>query len=285
MTLAKVFRVVRPSIVAFISNLTKVDEVDEEPQFPPIVGTGFVVDSRGVVATNRHIIESLQSLLDHPVTGVPSAGALLFTDPRQTDAGTVAGVVRVPIVGYNCVDCFSIDTPWYGESVPDMGFVHLKVCGLPALRLADRPGIWETGITAATSGFPLGNAPILYHGRITQVGPLLRRGLVSSVFPFPCPQPCGFTLDVLQDRGASGSPVFFEHDPEVIGMLDMGYPNFNITSAIPSYLVKRAVTEHLAQNEALLCDLPDLQSYVDTMPKDFRLTWERLPPTAPQDVP
>lgn len=44
-----------------------------------------------------------------------------------------------------------------------------------------------------------------------------------------------FTLDVLQDRGASGSPVFFEHDPEVIGMLDMGYPNFNIASAIPSY--------------------------------------------------
>jgi S1-C subfamily serine protease len=47
------FETVRPSIVAFASRFVP----RERPDFPEIIGTGFVVDSRGVAVTNRHVVD------------------------------------------------------------------------------------------------------------------------------------------------------------------------------------------------------------------------------------
>jgi hypothetical protein len=45
-SLENAFEIVRSSIVAFASRVVR----SERPQFPDIIGTGFVVDARGVVA-------------------------------------------------------------------------------------------------------------------------------------------------------------------------------------------------------------------------------------------
>jgi hypothetical protein len=45
-SLENTFEIVRSSIVAFASRVVR----SERPQFPDIIGTGFVVDARGVVA-------------------------------------------------------------------------------------------------------------------------------------------------------------------------------------------------------------------------------------------
>src|SRR5471030_2518616 len=73
----------------------------------------------------------------------------------------------------------------------------------------------------ATAGFPLGDLPMTMFGnKINQLMPLLRRGVVSSVFPFTgVPQPHGFTIDIMQQGGSSGSPIFRCDAPVVVGMM------------------------------------------------------------------
>jgi S1-C subfamily serine protease len=61
MTLPDVYEQVRPAIVAFISRLV-VHKKGDAPAFPSIIGTGFFIDPRGIVATNRHVIDELQKL-------------------------------------------------------------------------------------------------------------------------------------------------------------------------------------------------------------------------------
>ncbi len=81
--------------------------------------------------------------------------------------------------------------------------------------------------------------------KLTQVVPLLKRGIVSSVFPFAAPFPHGFTLDVMIQGGASGSPVFLEGEPTVVRMvgaslLDKG-ANTSISIGLPGHLLAAAL--------------------------------------------
>lgn len=83
-SLADVFEGLRPSIVAFGSRIA-ISPPGQHPLIPTIVGTGFIVDQRGIAVTNNHVIQALQKLPPHPVTGEKSAFALLFTKLRQID--------------------------------------------------------------------------------------------------------------------------------------------------------------------------------------------------------
>ena len=61
--------------------------------------------------------------------------------------------------------------------------------------------------------------PPTLHGKISQLGPFIRRGIVSSVYPFSTPKPHGFTIDIMQQRGSCGSPLFAADSPKVVGMM------------------------------------------------------------------
>jgi hypothetical protein len=56
-------------------------------------------------------------------------------------------------------------------------------------------------------------------GKLNQMTPFLRQGIVSSVFPFPTAKPHGFTIDIMQQGGSSGSPIFPAGEETVIGMM------------------------------------------------------------------
>lgn len=58
---SEVIRSVGPSVVAFGSRVASTNTLSP-PAFPPIVGTGFIVDSRGLVVTNRHVIEEMEKI-------------------------------------------------------------------------------------------------------------------------------------------------------------------------------------------------------------------------------
>jgi len=45
---------------------------------PTIVGTGFPVGDKGVVAANRHVAEALKDLPPHPATGQNGYAAVMF---------------------------------------------------------------------------------------------------------------------------------------------------------------------------------------------------------------
>src|SRR5689334_5420414 len=89
--LEKTFVDVRPSVVAFASRVVRRDR----PDFPEIIGTGFVVDSRGVAVTNKHVIDALQALPPHPRTQDPAAFCILPTSIQTSGDQRYMGTLFV----------------------------------------------------------------------------------------------------------------------------------------------------------------------------------------------
>lgn len=272
--LSDTFEAIRPGIVAFISRLAP-RVADAPPLLPLILGTGFFVDRRGLVVTNRHVVDVIAHLPRHPVTGASSAAGIVFLQTKTEDGSTALGTLFADVNAWWILDRFEVTGPWYGESVPDLAFVQLKVTDTPELTLATEPHLLQAGTAIATAGFPLGEIPLQAHNKIRQLTPMLRRGVVSSVFPFPCAQPHGFTIDVMMQKGASGSPVFLEDSPKVVGMIVEGYAQTNITVALPAFLVVQALKHLLRNIEINTTGVPTLVSQIPERPVHREgLQWE-----------
>lgn len=244
MRLSEVFDVVRPAIVAFASNLTTPERL-----LPEFVGTGFFVDDRGLVATNRHVVDVLRRLPRNPETDTSSAIALVFPSGEDSEGNQGIGVARVTIREYWPLETFERPEFYYGDPLPDVAFVQLNIRDVPTLQLALEPWTVRVGTRIGTAGFPLGEDPLIIYGAITQVTPVLRHGIVSSVFPCPCPHPHGFTVDILTQGGASGSPIFLAESPAVIGMVHAGFPNTNFTYAVPAEILSGALKKLLTSDQ------------------------------------
>jgi S1-C subfamily serine protease len=256
--LEEVFATLQPSIVAFGSKLARAKD-GKPPLFPPLIGTGFIVDAQGVVATNRHVAEALISLPANPATGPPSAFAIVFSGVRPEGEGFALEAQFVDIVGYHILDQLTSEDDYYGEAVPDLAFAVLRVKGVPAVKLAMDDWAVRIGMDIATAGFPLGEDPLVVHGVVGQATPLLRRGIVSGLNPFSCPQPHGFVIDAMSQGGASGSPIFRTDAPEVIGILHAGFPGTNITFAVTAYFIGEALRLFLEQAPLDVSDHPTLE--------------------------
>jgi len=239
--LPDVFDAVRPSVVAFASKLVAT-RPGLQPVFPRILGTGFILDPNGIAVTNNHVVEALQALPPNPTTGARSDMAILWTPVQFTGEGHVQPTLFVDIKAYSTITSFTAATPFYGERLPDLAFVQLNVRDVPTLELETRDNVLRAGLAVATAGFPLGTDPLVIYGSVTQMTPFLRQGIISSLYPFPCPQPHGFTMDVMSQEGASGSPVFLTDAPKAVGIVHAGIPQTNVTIAIPAVLIRDALS-------------------------------------------
>ena len=142
----------------------------------------------------------------------------------------------------------------------------------------------------ATAGFPMGDVSLTALQKLNQMTPFLRRGIVSSVFPFPVPQPHGFTIDVIQQGGSSGSPIFYEDRPEVVGMMaeslldfesvEMGgqitehAQNTNISICVTAVSIKHALETFKSQYPPKLDDVRSLSEHLAAIPMTTRMGWE-----------
>jgi len=117
--------------------------------------------------------------------------------------------------------------------------VVLNIRDVPVLPLADTPGVLKTGLPVATAGFPLGGVPLQPYGAVNQLTPFLRQGIVSSLLPYDCPLPHGFTVDIMTQGGASGSPIFLQDQPLAVGILHAGYDGTNFTYCVPSRMISQ----------------------------------------------
>jgi S1-C subfamily serine protease len=298
MSLPDTFDAVRPAIVAFISKVAQ-PEGGQLPKFPDIVGTGFFVNQQGLVATNRHVAEVFTQLPRHPTTHSISAAAAIFLQPETIGGETVAGIVFADIRSWWILDKFDAGGEWYGEHMPDLAFVQLEVTDTPALSLDERPMAIRVGRSIATAGFPMGSVPILVHGKVTQLSPMLRRGVVSSVFPFVSPFPHGFTIDAMVQPGASGSPIFLEEEPVVIGMVEsvlrdhttttltsvepafsgtLSVPlSTNISIALAGHLLAKALRSFSENGQSNTVGLPTLHSLIPKDDTKYReINWEKF---------
>jgi Trypsin-like peptidase domain len=203
--LSEVFDLVRPAIVAFASNSATAAEAGK-PLLPRIEGTGFFVDDRGLVATNRHVVDVLRKLPRNSETDTPSAVALVFVSADDSEGRLATAVAHVTIREYWPLETFERPEFYYGDPLPDVAFVQLNIRDVPTLQLALEPWTVRVGTRVATAGFPLGTDPLTCLGAINQVTPVLRQGIVSGVFPTACPRPHGFTVDILSLGGSSVRP-------------------------------------------------------------------------------
>jgi S1-C subfamily serine protease len=85
MKLTAVIRRVTPAVVAFGSRFVP-SESSATPGFPVIIGTGFIVDERGLVITNEHVIEAIGK--------IPKSArfVMLFPEPVSEGGQTRFGV-------------------------------------------------------------------------------------------------------------------------------------------------------------------------------------------------
>src|SRR5262245_46200513 len=93
---------------------------------PHIIGTGFVVDARGVVMTAGHVARALSSLPKHPATGKHAAVAILFGEPARVRDGLEMKPLWIEVKGYSFLETFTPNEGiFYGEKLPDLAFVQL----------------------------------------------------------------------------------------------------------------------------------------------------------------
>jgi S1-C subfamily serine protease len=216
MNLNDLFTAANPSIVGFISRLDSGPLGSPTPHFPAILGTGFFVDTQGMVATNRHVIEAFSSVPAHPTTRQSSLAAVGFFPGPDHNSWQM---LVFDVLEWFGITSFSSTAEWYGEDIPDIGFVQLEVKDIPALPLASSDFYLKIGMSVATIGYPMGRLPLAALGKLHQASPFIRHGIVSSVFPFPTARPHGFTIDIMQQGGSSGSPIFSAADGKVVGMM------------------------------------------------------------------
>lgn len=258
MKLEETFAAISPSIVAFGSRIAK---AKEGPPFPALIGTGFFIDERGIVATNRHVAEALMQLPPHPIPGESTAFSLVYSSAQPEGEGHSLRALMVDIKRYDILDSFASEDEYYGEPVPDIAFIQLDIREVPKLTLATEYWSWRIGMPIATAGFAMGSRPLAMYNKINSVTPLLRHGIISSVFPFPCPTPHGFTMDTESQGGQSGSPVFAVDQPLVLGLLHAGF-DANITLAVPSLLVAEAFE---AMKEVVQYDLTGVPTLTERL--------------------
>jgi S1-C subfamily serine protease len=205
------------------------------------------------------VVDALRALPPNPEPGEAAAIALVFTEIKTGNSGHAGGAIAATIRGYWPLTNFKAPEFYYGDPLPDVAFVHLNVRGVPPLELATEPWAARVGTRIATAGFPLGDAPLTAYGAVNQITPVLRHGIISSVFPFPCPYPHGFTVDILTQGGASGSPIFLTDSPRVVGLLYAGFDGTNLTFAVPSEILKGALDSLLGSTSIDLEGVPTLQ--------------------------
>jgi S1-C subfamily serine protease len=265
----------------------------QQPIFPEIFGTGFLATCDGLVVTNRHVVEVFDQVGRHPQTGDFAGAALMFLVEADKHG---CQMLNIGVKSWGAIDSFSSSSEWYGQTVPDIGFVQLEGRETPFLELADEDFYLRPGMEIATIGYPLGTTPLTLHGKISQVGPFIRRGIVSSVYPFATPRPHGFTIDIMQQGGSSGSPIFGADSPKVVGMMWGGVnePRFaqsesaslmytlntNISLAEPAHIIRLALETVLATERPDTARFPTLRQLRDAYPRPTEntgLSWSSTP--------
>lgn len=234
MDLAATYREVRKSIVAFIPRYVPLAKGQERPEFPPILGTGFIVED-GIVITNDHVVRALARLPRPPEVSKDESlfGVLLLHEVP----GEGIAQIYFEVLGVGILREIQVEGHYYGPRRLDLAAVHIKAKGLPKLAVDSEAVPLEEGRLVATAGFPMGTDALVAPGYLHQMTPTLQQGIISAVLPFATPTPHALMINVMTQGGASGSPVFAPDRPAVIGVLYAGLNDVAESPGLPAAYV------------------------------------------------
>jgi S1-C subfamily serine protease len=224
--LAENYKKVKPAVVAIVSRTS------QNPHFPPIIGTGYIVREDGIIFTNRHVIEACESLpkLPHLPDECPAMVLLFHNTPQGT------ALVPLPIQSVSFPQITG-HGPQDVQIAPDLGIIRVDVNGLPTVKIADAFTL-EEGDIVASCGFPMGTDVLQAPGWIHQIAPTLQTGIISAILPMVCDKPHAIMIDILTEGGASGSPIFDPNTGDVIAMLFGGINAPNYTQCQNGEVIK-----------------------------------------------
>jgi S1-C subfamily serine protease len=183
-----------------------------DPPIASVVATGFMVSEKEML-TNFHVLEDL--LKDHQENGHHENWVVRFTYPRP-DTGTCSSLTA------QVLNVYGIPTPKYDVALME---IHTNQMESNSVEFGDLD-LLSLGKEVGICGFPAGNVllsnPLL---GLNRYGPLVFKGIVSGVAPFPHPDKRKLTrlvTDISSFGGFSGSPVFNPTDGSVIGLHHAG---------------------------------------------------------------
>lgn len=257
MNLIEAYEKIKLSIVAFVPMFHPVYREDEPiPEFPPIFGTGFVIDD-GIVVTNDHVIKAISKLPKPPdcPRGVWPVKCLLWHHIPQKGLATIT----LDVIGVIRISHMEHGKSYYGPPKPDVAFVHVKMKNLPKANVKYNLEEIKEGREIATAGFPMGTETLMAPGYLHQLTPTLQKGIISAILPFQCESPHALMINVMVQGGASGSPVFLPETGDVIGVVYAGLNEKRGTqSGFP-----RKIQKEIEQLE------PSLHSHLLTVPTNI----------------
>jgi hypothetical protein len=261
MTLKSAIQATMSSVVA-LGRKSEIPKANAPPPAPIIIGTGFVVDEDGLIATNRHVLEELQRW-----PGEYNFVALLHH--AESEAGDkLVSVVFRKLIGTFWLGSFTQFGRSSPDSNPDLALAVIDVRGLPPLNVKPDSHSLQPGVEVVSVGFPKGKVSLSPHRREipSPFHPFARRGIVSNVLPYPCEEPDAFTVDISAEGSASGSPICSIDDGAVLGVLYGGCGGTPVTYGVPGYLLASALTsvrEQWEPNPALPTLSEAVQSAID----------------------
>jgi hypothetical protein len=275
--LVETYAAIKGSIVAFAATHYIRREGSPDPVYPFIVGTGFFVSDK-LVATNEHVIRAFGKLPRPP--GVPPTQWPVRVQTFTNVPGFGVLQIDVPVRQVHLVEKVNrsgIDP--YSPEKPDVGLVEIEGRGFPAVELELDPSLLQEGVEVATSGYPMGELPLVAPGYVHQVSPTLQKGVVGAVLPFPGSPPHSYLVNIMAQGGASGSPVFRLDSPRVVGVLyaglrDVGMLQGGVTYEKPTNFAlvvpARAIAQMVKQLE------PEMEQRPTVGVPDYREELERL---------
>lgn len=217
-----------------------------------IIGSGFCIDSEGIIITCRHVIEAMMSkTVTQQLEKIPQEkkdNQIHILDPITVIAphaifyDTVShrnGMLAFPIQAKHMVA--KTDSDIAGLSL----WPHLAMQkGFPYLEIEKYSNISE-GDEVGICGFPLGNYLYRQLGTVTSS---FSKGIISSIIPSPnvsLKHLTGFQLNITATNGNSGGPVFLLSSGKVFGVLScapinpLGNIVHGIVKAEPIYNILR----------------------------------------------
>lgn len=236
---------------------------------PFFTGTGFCVDSRGIIVTCKHVLTTpLPSAL---LQAAATSGVVQNVEavPEQGNGGASQGLIEVREFPLHAIFFYENGNDYVGRAVPGGPIFFHPVLDIAVFRLQDphfaRPDIQypvvslgdsatlTEGETVAACGFPFGHQ---FREISSSVNSSLCVGIVSAILPAP---PAirtrafkAFQMDMSTTGGYSGGPVFRPDTGEVVGIVssviehrESGVP-FGITFGIPINLAKPGI-KHVQQ--------------------------------------
>lgn len=194
-----------------------------------IFGSGFCIDSIGVVITCRHVVEAMMSksietqIAESPAIGPPDqirplapvtviTPHAIFYDTTSSKYNIIAIPARVRnVIAKTDYDLAALFLQPHTSM--SKGYPHIECEEFEDIQEGDDIGV---------CGFPLGNFLYEQLGTVTSS---FTKGILSSIIPgpnVPLEYLKGFQLNVTATHGNSGGPVFSINSGKVFGVLTCG---------------------------------------------------------------